>query len=180
MELNELRNDCSRRQKKGIHFIIASIVIWGMIFIIHLTNLPLYDKNLLTFCCTAVLFPLAWGVSKILKIDFKGEGNPLTNLCILFSLNQLLYILIALWVLYAVPSKMLMVFAMIFGAHLLPFSWLYRSKSYLILSIIIPILSLIIGIMYPPQVLALVMVIIEVIFTLCLRGECKRLETETC
>ncbi len=180
MELNELRNDCSRRQKKGIHFIIASIVIWGMIFIIHLTNLPLYDKNLLTFCCTAVLFPLAWGVSKILKIDFKGEGNPLTNLCILFSLNQLLYILIALWVLYAVPSKMLMVFAMIFGAHLLPFSWLYRSKSYLILSIIIPILSLIIGIMYPPQVLALVMVIIEVIFSLCLRGECKRLETETC
>jgi hypothetical protein len=180
MELNELRNDCSRRQKKGIHFIIASIVIWGMIFIIHLTNLPLYDKNLLTFCCTAVLFPLAWGVSKILKIDFKGEGNPLTNLCILFSLNQLLYILIALWVLYAVPSKMLMVFAMIFGAHLLPFSWLYRSKSYLILSIIIPILSLIIGIMFPPQVLALVMVIIEVIFSLCLRGECKRLETETC
>ena len=38
-----------------------------------------------------------------------------------------------------------MVIAMIFRGHLLPYSWLYNSNSYLILSIIIPILSLIVG-----------------------------------
>ena len=77
-------------------------------------------------------FPLAWGLSKVMKIDFEGKGNPLSKAGILFSVNQMLYILIAMWVLSAVPEKMLMVYAMIFGAHLMPFSWLYRSRSYMV------------------------------------------------
>ena len=126
-------------------------------------------------CCGAVPFGLAWGLSKVLKIDFEGKGNPLTKAGILFSVNQILYILIAMWVFAAVPSKMLMVYAMIFGAHLMPFSWLYQSKSYMVLSIVIPILALIVGLMYPPLVLAIMMVIIEVVFSACLYMECKKL-----
>lgn len=68
-------------------------------------------KNLLTFCCS----------------------TPLV------SLNQMLYLLIALWIYAAVPEKMLMVYAMIFGAHLLPYGWLYQSKSYYLFSLVIPI-----------------------------------------
>ena len=154
MELEELHKDCSRRQKKGLHFILASVAIWGMILAAHLTPLSIETKNLITFCCSAILFPLAWGLAKVLQIDFEGKGNPLTKAGILFSVNQMLYILIAMWVFAAVPDKMLMVYAMIFGAHLMPFSWLYQSKSYLVLSIIIPILSLILGLLFPPYVLA--------------------------
>ncbi len=174
MELNELIQDCARRQKKGLHFIVASIVIWTLILIVFLTNLTIGQKNLITFCCSAVLFPLAWMLSKALKIDFEGKGNPLTKAGILFSINQMLYILIAMWVYAAVPEKMLMVYAMIFGAHLMPFSWLYQSRSYLILSIVIPILSLIIGLLCPPYVLAALMIIIEIVFSLCLHAECKK------
>ena len=175
MELNELIKDCSCRQKKGLHFILASIVIWLLILGVHLTNLPIEQKDIFTFCCSAVLFPLAWMLSKALKIDFEGKGNPLTKAGILFSVNQMLYILIAMWTLAAVPQKMLMVYAMIFGAHLMPFSWLYQSKSYLVFSIVVPILSLIVGLFYPPYVLAAIMVIIEAVFSLCLYMECKRL-----
>ncbi len=175
MELNELIKDCSCRQKKGLHFILASIVIWLLILGVHLTNLPIEQKDIFTFCCSAVLFPLAWMLSKALKIDFEGKGNPLTKAGILFSVNQMLYILIAMWTLAAVPQKMLMVYAMIFGAHLMPFSWLYQSKSYLVFSIVVPILSLIVGLFYPPYVLAAIMVIIEAMFSLCLYMECKRL-----
>jgi hypothetical protein len=114
-------------------------------------------------------------LSKALKIDFEGKGNPLTKAGILFSVNQMLYILIAMWTLAAVPQKMLMVYAMIFGAHLMPFSWLYQSKSYLVFSIVVPILSLIVGLLYPPYVLAAIMVIIEAVFSLCLYMECKKL-----
>jgi fumarate reductase subunit D len=64
---------------------------------------------------------------------------------------------------------------MIFGAHLMPFSWLYQSKSYMVLSIVIPILALIVGLMYPPLVLAIMMVIIEGVFSACLYMECKKL-----
>ena len=175
MELNELIKDCSCRQKKGLHFILASIVIWLLILGVHLTNLPIEQKDIFTFCCSAVLFPLAWMLSKALKIDFEGKGNPLTKAGILFSVNQMLYILIAMWTLAAVPQKMLMVYAMIFGAHLMPFSWLYQSKSYLVFSIVVSILSLIVGLLYPPYVLAAIMVIIEAVFSLCLYMECKRL-----
>ena len=173
MELNELIKDCAQRQKRGLHFIMASVVIWGLILAVQLTDLTIEQKNLFTFCCSAVLFPLAWGLSKVLKIDFEGKGNPLTKAGILFSINQMLYILIAMWVFAAVPEKMLMVYAMIFGAHLMPFSWLYQSKGYLVFSIAIPILALIVGLMYAPFVLAIMMVVIEAVFSVWLYLESK-------
>lgn len=173
MELNELIKDCAQRQKRGLHFIMASVVIWGLILAVQLTDLTIEQKNLFTFCCSAVLFPLAWGLSKVLKIDFEGKCNPLTKAGILFSINQMLYILIAMWVFAAVPEKMLMVYAMIFGAHLMPFSWLYQSKGYLVFSIAIPILALIVGLLYAPFVLAIMMMVIEVVFSVWLYLESK-------
>ena len=173
MELDELQRDCARRQRKGLHFILASVVIWGLILATHLTGLDIGTKNLITFCCSAVLFPLAWGISKALKIDFEGKGNPLTKAGILFSVNQMLYILIAMWVFAAVPEKMLMVYAMIFGAHLMPFSWLYQSRSYLVLSIVIPVLCLVLGLSCPPFVLAAVMVFVEAVFSFLLFRETR-------
>ena len=92
---------------------------------------------------------------------------------ILFSVNQMLYILIAMWVFAAVPEKMLMVYAMIFGAHLMPFSWLYQSRSYLVLSIVIPVLSLVLGLSCPPFVLAAVMVFVEAVFSFLLFRETR-------
>lgn len=175
MELNELIKDCACRQKKGLHFILTSILIWAMICAVHLTDMPIDTKNLITFCCSAVLFPLAWMLSKVLKIDFEGKGNPLTKAGILFSINQMLYILIVMWVYAAVPEKMVMVYAMVFGAHLMPFSWLYDSRSYMVFSIVVPILSLIVGLIYPPAVLAALMIVIEVVFSACLFQECKKL-----
>jgi fumarate reductase subunit D len=174
MELNELIKDCACRQKKGLHFILTSILIWAMICAVHLTDMPIDTKNLITFCCSAVLFPLAWMLSKVLKIDFEGKGNPLTKAGILFSINQMLYILIVMWVYAAVPEKMVMVYAMVFGAHLMPFSWLYDSRSYMVFSIVVPILSLIVGLIYPPAVLAALMIVIEAVFSVCLFQECKK------
>ena len=174
MELNELIKDCACRQKKGLHFILTSILIWAMICAVHLTDMPIDTKNLITFCCSAVLFPMAWMLSKVLKIDFEGKGNPLTKAGILFSINQMLYILIVMWVYAAVPEKMVMVYAMVFGAHLMPFSWLYDSRSYMVFSVVVPILSLIVGLIYPPAVLAAMMIVVEATFSVCLYQECKK------
>ena len=110
--------------KKGIHFIIASVVIWLAVMAVHLMDMPILTKNLITFCCTAPLLPLAYMVSRVLKIDFEGKGNPLTKLGILFSLNQMRYLLIAMWVYPTVPEHMALAVAMILGAHLLPYGWL--------------------------------------------------------
>ena len=178
MNLELLKKDCSIKQKKGIHFIIASIFIWFIILIVQLTNLPIITKNLLTFCCTAPLIPLSFLISKVLKIKFSDKSNPLNTLGIIFSVNQIIYLLIPMWFFNAIPNKMLMVFAMIFGAHLFPFSWLYDSKSYLVLSIIIPILSLIVGLNFENYILALIILVIEIIFAISLFFENKKQETK--
>jgi len=175
MNLDEMRLDGAIKQKKGLHFILASVIIWSAVLVVHLTTLPILTKNLLTFCFTAPLMPLAFMISKIIKVDFTNKDNPLTNLGILFSANQILYLLIAMWIYNAVPEKMVMILAMIFGAHLLPYGWLYKSKSYTVLSIVIPIAALIIGIIFPPYFVAGFMIAVEIIFSLLLSNEVKKL-----
>ena len=175
--LNELRRDCAKQQKKGLHFILASIFIWAAVWIVHLTALPIETKNLLTFCVACPLLPLAWMISKLINVDFQGKSNPLTSLGLLFSVNQILYILIAMWVFSAVPEKMLMVYAMIFGAHLMPYSWLYQSKSYMLMSILVPILALVVGLIAQPHVLAGIMFGLEIAFSIALVVENKALES---
>ena len=121
--------------------------------------------------------PLAFFISKIIKVDFQNKENPLANLGILFSANQMLYLLIAMWVYPTVPEKMLMIIAMIFGAHLLPYGWLYKSKSYIVFAIAIPILSLIVGLNFEPSILATMMIIIEILFSVCLIMENRKLKS---
>ena len=175
MDLNELRRDCAIKQKKGLPFIMASVLIWTAILCVHLTNLNPQAKNFLTFCCTGPLLPLAFGISKLIGVDFQGKDNPLTKLGMIFTLNQILYLLIAMWVYAAVPEKMLMVFSMIFGAHFLPYGWLYESKSYYVMAIAIPFLSLGLGLYFPPFVLAAVMIGVEILFSVLLRLEVRAL-----
>lgn len=172
--LQELRTDNSNKSKRGIHFILASVFIWLAVGIVHLSPLSILTKNMLTFCCSAPLVPMAYLFSKLLGVDFQNKGNPLTTLGILFALNQMLYILIAMWVYAAVPDKMVMVYAMIFGAHLLPYGWLYQSKTYYVLSIIIPIGVLIIGCNYPAVWIAAIMFFVEIIFCICLTLENRK------
>lgn len=173
--LDEMRLDSATKQKKGLHFILASVVIWSAVMAVHLTGLPILTKNLLTFCFTAPLVPLAFMISKLIKVDFTNKDNPLTNLGVLFSVNQMLYLLIAMWIYNAVPEKMVMVLAMIFGAHLLPYGWLYKSTSYMVLSGVIPIAALVVGLNFPAYVVAGFMIAVEIVFSLLLMGEVRKL-----
>ena len=174
-EINELRLDCALKQKRGLHIILASIIIWLAISIIHFSSMPILTKNLFTFVCAAVLLPLSYFVSKLINVDFQNKDNPLTELGILFSVNQALYLLIAMWIYPTIPEKMLMILAIIFGAHLLPYSWLYKSRVYFTLAILIPFLALIIGLNFKPAILALTMMGIEIVFSLALVWENKKI-----
>jgi len=174
--LEKTKRECARVQKRGLHFIMASVIIWILVAIVHFTSLPIATKNLLTFCCTCPLLPLAWLLSKPLGITFSDKENPLSPLGIVLSCAQLPYLLIVMWVYATVPDKMVMMLAMVFGAHLLPFGWLYNSRVYYTLSVLITLGALIVGLMYPPQVLALCMVGVELLFCLLLYLENRNLK----
>lgn len=175
-EVKELRIDCAKQQKKGLHFILTSVIIWTIIFVAQMLPVSLVMKNMLTFCASVPLCPIAFGISKLIKVDFQGKSNPLTSLGIIFTVNQMIYLLIAMWVFVASPGKLVMVYAMIFGAHLLPYGWLYLSRSYFVFAGVIPVLALMLGLRYPAAVVAGVMVFVEIVFCCCLVAEVRKLE----
>lgn len=80
MQLEELRNDNARRQKKGLPFIAASVLIWLMVALVCSLGLPLNAQNLLVFCCSCPLLPLAWLAGKAMKVDIFSKENPSTSL----------------------------------------------------------------------------------------------------
>lgn len=166
--LQELKEDCRKKQKRGLHFIIASVFIWIAILVIHASSLPILTKNLYTFFCSAPLVPLAYFISKLIGVDFQNKDNPLNTLGVIFTVNQIFYLLIAMWIYAAVPDKMLMVYAMIFGAHLFPYGWLYQSKTYYILSVMIPFGVLILGLCSSSVTIAIFMLTTEILFCGCL------------
>ena len=167
-DLETLINDIVIKQKKGLPFICASVVIWLLILIVIMSDLPQDKENLFVFCCSCPLLPMSWLIGKVLKVDIFDKSNPLGDVGFLFTCNQFLYLLIVMWVFSAVPDKMVMVYAMVFGAHLLPYSWLYKSISYRIFAIVIPIVSLIVGCFFSTFLVAVTMLIIEIIFVIAL------------
>lgn len=174
--LEELRDDIIIKQKKGLPFICASVVIWLLIAVVTSLNVPIKTKNIMVFCCSCPLMPIAWAVGKIIKVDIFSKENPLGKLGFLFTCNQLIYLLIVMWVFSAVPEKMVMVYAMVFGAHLLPYSWLYKSNTYKVFSILLPIIALIIGNVFSSTILAIAFFGLEIIFTIILIKRCMDLK----
>ena len=45
MNLEDLRIDCAIKQKRGIHFISASIVIWLLVMMVQFLDLPILTKK---------------------------------------------------------------------------------------------------------------------------------------
>ena len=135
-QLNKLKKDAQETMRKGLPFVLASVVIWILILAVQFISNDIRTVNLCTFVCCCLLMPLAILFARIVKADiFKKMVNPLNKLALLCTLNQFLYILIVMWAFSRQPDAMLMIYAMVFGAHLLPFGWLYDSKAYTVISI---------------------------------------------
>lgn len=172
--LNKMKIEYAVKQKKGLPFIMASFVLWTIMLIAFLTNLDIAAKNMIAMCCSALLMPVGMLFGKIIKVDIFSKENPLSSLSVIAALNQLLYLPIVLWAMYAVPDKMIMTYAIIVGAHFLTYYWIYFSPTYFYASIIIPIVSLVLGIYFNQVIVCLAFVIFDIIICLLLCLEYKQ------
>ena len=68
----------------GIHYNCISI------------GYPHSDKKYFGFCCSCPLLPISWMVVRSSRLIFSKQ-NPLGQLGFLFTMNQLLYLLIVMW-----------------------------------------------------------------------------------
>ena len=113
--------------------------------------------------------PLACLFAKILKADiFANKENPINKLGFLCTMNQMLYILIVMWAFSENPGRMVMIFAMIFAAHLLPFGWIYEARAYTVLSVAGTVLALLAGLFFGNAAVGILMVVLETILSVCL------------
>ena len=171
--IDELRSRFVMTQKRGLHFIIPSVFIWAAILVLQFIITDLNARNIAVFCASAMLLPLSFLVSKILGINFSDKENPLSRPGFLFTMNQMLYITIVMWTCAAAPEKMVMVYGIVFAAHLLPFGWLYRSRAYSVMSVSGTAAALFSGIFGGAVVTALVMTICEIVLVVWLITENK-------
>ena len=174
--VNHLKIDFAVKQKKGLPFILASAVLWTIMLFAFLTDLNLTAKNVIAMCCSALLMPVGMLFGRILKVDIFSKDNPLSGLSVVAALNQLMYLPIVLWTMYAVPDKMIMVYAIVVGAHFLPYYWIYFSPTYFYASILIPIASLLFGIYFSQAVVCVSFVVFDILICILLCLENKQAE----
>ena len=175
----ELKRESMVLQKKGLPFMLASVVIWTAVTIVRTLPVDIMTKNLYTFYCPGLMIPCVLIFSLIIGArPFSKRKNPFNKLGLLNTLNQMLYLLIVMWAFSQKPEAMLMLFAMVFGAHLLPFAWLYESKTYLVTSIVTTLGSMIISIFAPELYVGIFMIVCQIVMCVSLLIECKKLDRE--
>ena len=179
-DINELRRETQKIQKNGAPFMLASVILWALIAVVRILPITLYAQNLLTFCCSMLLIPFAFIFSKIIGADiFKKTENPINKLGFLCTMNQMLYLLIVMWAFSQNPEVMVMLFAMVFGGHLLPYSWVYSSKTYLVMSIVLTLGSLIVFNVFGAFVMCIFVTVCQIITSTLLLVECRKNEAKS-
>ncbi|WP_051688991.1 DUF7010 family protein [Butyrivibrio sp. AE2032] len=176
-DFNELRKEACVLQKKGVPFMMASVVIWTLVTIVRMLPADIMTRNMYTFYCTGLLLPCVLIFGKITGAKiFSKSRNPINKLGFLCTMNQMLYLLIVMWAFSQKPDAMLMLFAMVFGAHLLPFSWVYDSKTYLVMSLLTTFGSMLISIFAPEVYVGVFMILCQTVMSVLLLIECRRLD----
>ena len=178
-DYRELKTQAMKLQKKGLPFMMASVVIWTAVTIVRSLPVDIMTKNLYTFYCTGLLLPCVLIFSLIIGArPFAERKNPFNKLGLINTMNQMLYLLIVMWAFNQKPEAMLMLFAMVFGAHLLPFSWLYDSKTYLVMSLVTTIGSMVISIFATELYVGIFMIVCQIVMSILLLIECRKLDRE--
>ena len=178
-DYRELKTQAMKLQKKGLPFMMASVVIWTAVTIVRSLPVDIMTKNLYTFYCTGLLLPCVLIFSLIIGArPFADRKNPFNKLGLINTMNQMLYLLIVTWAFNQKPEAMLMLFAMVFGAHLLPFSWLYESKTYLVMSLVTTIGSMVISIFATELYVGIFMIVCQIVMSILLLIECRKLDRE--
>lgn len=131
-DLTPLKNELSLKAKNGIDFIFSAALVWFAISFIWSLDYTSYNKAILAFMIGGTMLPLALGLSKVLKTNWKVKHNPLQPLGLWLNFAQLFYFPFLIFVLLVLPDYFIMAYAIITGAHFFPYAWLYRAKIYAI------------------------------------------------
>ena len=146
---DKFKIELSLKARNGIDFTLSATIIWGLVAYIWTLPISSYNKSVLVFMVSSLLLPTALGLSKILKTQWKIEENPLQPLELWLNFAQLFYFPFLIFTLVKMPDYFIMTYAIITGAHLFPYAWLYKTKWYAIFAGVIAVGAFILALMLP-------------------------------
>ena len=167
--IEELRREAKTLQKNGLPYMMSSVIVWSMVLGVQIFATSLDKANLLTFVSSAFMMPVAILFSLILTARiFKTTKNPVSKLGFMCTMNQNLYLPIAMLTCTFLPQAMLLIYAIIFGAHLLPFAWVYNCKAYTVISIIEAVGAMFVSLFFGNAGIAAFIIIMQAILVVLL------------
>lgn len=128
--MREMRESLALSTKKGISFTLAAMIIWIAIGMIYRTGMEVGTKNYIVFFAGGAMFPLSVGLSKLTGSQWNTNDHPLGPLGLILNIAQLMYFPIILWAFHQAPERFILFYGIITMAHLFPYGWLYKSRSY--------------------------------------------------
>ncbi len=143
--LHDLKQEVQLQAKNGVDFIISASILWLTLSFVWTLDYTAYNKSVLSLMVGGIMLPLAFGLSKILKTNWKIKDNPIQPLGLWLNFAQLLYFPLLVFVLIKYPDYFIMAYAIITGAHLFPYAWFYDDIGYLIASMIISVGALLLA-----------------------------------
>lgn len=149
--LDKLRIELSLKSKNGIGFTLAASIIWLILVFLWKLDFKPYDKSIFVFITSGLMLPLAFLFSKLLKINWKIENNPLQPLGLWLNIAQLLYFPFLIFTMLKMPQYFIFTYAIITGGHLFPYAWLYKTNLYALFAFLIVLGSLVIGLILPTE-----------------------------
>lgn len=81
--------------------------------------------------------PLAFALQRVLRFPHASKANPLLPLALLLLFIQPVAFPVFLLVLSLAPAYVPMAFAVVVGAHFLPYQWLHKTKLYGVLAVVV-------------------------------------------
>lgn len=142
--LPNLKKEIQFEAKNGIDFILSAGIIWMAVSYLWSLEYSSYNRSIFTFMIGAIMLPLAFGLSKVLRTNWKVKDNPLQPLGLWLNFAQLIYFPFLIFILIKNPDYFIMAYAIITGAHLFPYAWLYDEIGYAISAVIISVGTLLI------------------------------------
>lgn len=146
------RLELSVKAKNGVNFIAAATLVWAVIAFIWTLPYTAQAKGILTFMAGPLLLPIAWVFSKVLNTAWKVENNPIEPLGLLLSFAQLFYFPILIFIYMKFPQHMVLVYAVITGAHFFPYAWYYKTNAYAVMAGVTTIGALALSLIFRDEV----------------------------
>ena len=142
--LEQLQTDLILTAKKGFPILIAGALVF-LLFTFMPLFFPLKTVYLIWIFGLSVIFPFGILISKIVKVNILVTDNPLGTLGGLVAAPQAFYIPVFIIVYMHIPEYLPFTIGLLGGSHFLPYMWIYKSYSYLFVTIATCISSLILG-----------------------------------